>query len=222
VGIESAPLATLPDPSETDLFERLAAALREPGWAILPDALPAALGAALLDHVDGLDETEFVHAAVGRRHARATNDFVRQTDICWISGDRPPTRAWIEFAARLREHLNRRLLLGLFSFESHFAHYPVGGFYKRHRDAFQGEANRIVSLVTYLNPGWGPDDGGELVLYPPDGPRDGIAVTPAFGTLVAFMSEELPHEVRPARRVRRAIAGWFRVRALDGGHLAPP
>ncbi|MGE0486353.1 MAG: 2OG-Fe(II) oxygenase [Gammaproteobacteria bacterium] len=221
MGIEAAPLATLPDPSETDLFERLAAALRDPGWAILPDALPPTLGLALLDHVGTLDEGEFVRAGVGRRRARKTNAFVRQNDICWISGDRPATRAWVEFATRLREHLNRRLMLGLFSFESHFAHYPVGGFYRRHLDAFSGEANRVVSLVTYLNPGWGPDDGGELVLYPADGPRQGIAVTPAFGTLVLFLSEELPHEVLPARRPRRSIAGWFRVRPLDAAHLAP-
>ncbi|MCB1746875.1 MAG: 2OG-Fe(II) oxygenase [Gammaproteobacteria bacterium] len=214
--MESASLAPLPAAAEAALFERFATALRDPGWAVVPDALPPALGAALLEHVVALDDDEFVRAGIGRQAERATNDFVRRNAICWISGDRPPTRAWVEFAARLRAHLNRSLMLGLFSFESHFAHYPVGGFYKRHVDAFRGETNRVVSLVTYLNPGWAPHDGGELVLYPAGGPDAGVTVTPAFGTVVLFLSEEIPHEVLPARRPRRSIAGWYRVRALDG------
>lgn len=48
--------------------------------------------------------------------------------------------------------LNRHLLLGLFSFESHFTHYRAGDFYKQHQDAFKGQANRILSLVVYLIP----------------------------------------------------------------------
>lgn len=56
-------------------------------------------------------------------------------------------------------------MLGLFSFESHFAHYAPGAFYKTHVDAFKGQANRVLSVVYYLNEAWGAKDGGEMVLY---------------------------------------------------------
>ena len=36
-------------------------------------------------------------------------------------------------------------------------------------------------------------------------------VLPELGTLVIFLSEDIPHEVLPAMRDRYSIAGWFRV-----------
>jgi SM-20-related protein len=36
-------------------------------------------------------------------------------------------------------------------------------------------------------------------------------VTPELGTVVLFLSEEIPHEVLPAHRNRLGVAGWFRV-----------
>ena len=35
-------------------------------------------------------------------------------------------------------------------------------------------------------------------------------VRPEFGTLAVFLSEDIPHEVIPARRERFSIAGWHR------------
>ncbi|MEQ3446267.1 2OG-Fe(II) oxygenase [Pseudoalteromonas sp. XMcav2-N-2] len=112
--------------------------------------------------------------------------------------------------------------MGLFSFESHFAHYASGSYYKRHYDAFRGETNRVLSLVTYLNPGWGHNDGGEMVLYQDDHDLEGIKVVPLHGTLALFLSEEFPHEVLPAKRDRYSIAGWFRVNTSIAGKIDPP
>ena len=122
---------------------------------------------------------------------------------------------WLGWSERLREALNRQLFLGLFTFESHFAHYAPGDFYRQHLDAFKADAltrkaNRKVSVVAYFNPGWLPDDGGELVIYDAAGTGSLLRVTPAYGSLVVFMSEDVPHEVLPARRDRYSIAGWFR------------
>lgn len=122
----------------------------------------------------------------------------------------------------MQVYLNRRLFLGLFSFESHFAHYSPGDFYKKHYDAFRGGANRILSIVVYLNHGWQPDDGGELVLYLDDKDREGIKVTPSFGSVAIFLSEEFPHEVLPATRDRYSIAGWFRVNTSTADRIDPP
>src|SRR5690606_33675317 len=110
----------------------------------------------------------------------------------------------------------------LFSFESHFAHYGTGDFYKKHLDAFKGETNRVLSLVYYLNPGWLPEDGGELKLYLSEDEGRTINVTPAFGTLVVFLSEDFPHEVLPAKRDRYSIAGWFRVNTSCTDRVDPP
>lgn len=107
--------------------------------------------------------------------------------------------------------MNRHLFLGLDSFESHLALYQPGNFYRRHTDAFRGERNRVVSLVAYLNEGWQPDQGGELVLYPDN--LAPIKVTPEIGTVVLFLSEEIPHEVLVTQRTRFGVAGWFRVRS---------
>ena len=79
----------------------------------------------------------------------------------------------------------------------------------------------------YLNPNWAPGDGGELTLYHSDQNHHGeqsqsmLTVTPSMGTLVAFLSEEFPHEVLPAKRDRYAIAGWFRVNTTSTERADP-
>ena len=109
------------------------------------------------------------------------------------------------------------MFIGLFDYEIHFAHYPVGAFYKKHLDAFrcnrqQGQSNRVLSTVLYLNHAWQLGDGGELLLYAEDDDNKVLeTILPECGRLVIFLSEKLPHEVLPAKRERKSIAGWFRV-----------
>jgi SM-20-related protein len=112
---------------------------------------------------------------------------------------------------RLRLALNERLQLGAFSLELHWALYPPGARYARHVDQPRGGRARVVSVVLYLNPGWPAADGGALRLYPPRAAP--IDVLPEAGTLAAFRSEALPHEVLPACRERLALTGWLRRRA---------
>jgi SM-20-related protein len=110
----------------------------------------------------------------------------------------------------LRVALNRRLLLGMEEFEAHFACYPPGAGYARHRDRFADDDARVLSLVAYLNADWPDDAGGALRLHLPGGIRD---IAPRAGTTVLFLSDEIEHEVLPATRERWSIAGWFRRRA---------
>ena len=90
------------------------------------------------------------------------------------------------------------------------------------KEPFKGESNRILSLVVYLNPDWTADDQGELVLYRDEDDSQGIKVTPTFGTVVAFLSEEFPHEVLPANRDRYSIAGWYRLNTSQPDRVDPP
>ncbi|MEX0618594.1 MAG: 2OG-Fe(II) oxygenase [Pseudohongiellaceae bacterium] len=213
----------LPLPADNPLMARAAAEIRRQGWCRLPDALPPELAQSLLLRAVKLRSTSFRRAGVGRHGDELINDFVRRDKIHWLDGRSPEQAAWLQWAEQSRAQLNRELFLGLFSFESHFAHYPVGGFYRKHLDAFKGEANRKLSVVLYLNPGWTTHDGGELVLYSPDiGAEEVARVTPLFGTLVMFLSEEFPHEVLPAHRDRYSIAGWFRINASHPERSDPP
>jgi len=135
---------------------------------------------------------------------------------------------WLSWTQSLQAFLNRRLFLGLFSFESHFAHYAKGDFYKKHKDAFKGEGNRVLSVVVYLNQYWSKQDGGELVIYPNQQSTSAViddhtvSVTPGFGTVVVFLSEEFPHEVLAAQRDRYSIAGWFRLNCSIDNNIDPP
>lgn len=202
-----------------DLFAGIAQALRRDGYAVCPDALPAALRDSLLQHLQHMPGNRFQRAGVGRQQDFTLEGSVRRDEICWINGDSAAGQAWLDWTAELQLRLNRELLLGLFSFESHFAHYGPGDFYRRHLDAFVGEANRRLSVVAYLNPDWLPGEGGELILFTSEGP---VRVAPRLGTLVVFLSEEFPHEVLPATRDRYSIAGWFRVNTSSPQRVDPP
>lgn len=198
----------------------IADGLRRDGYAICRGALPSSHTDALSQHLMQMDGSLYHPAGIGRQQEHSRTRAVRRDEICWIAGESPAGRAWLDWAMALQQSLNRSLLLGLFSFESHFAHYRPGAFYRRHLDAFRGEANRVLSLVAYLNPDWRPDDGGQLVLYPGNG--EPVTVLPELGTVAVFLSEEFPHEVLPARRDRYSITGWFRVNTSTGGRVDPP
>jgi SM-20-related protein len=194
---------------ELALFKRLAVDLEERSFSIQPASLPDAVSSTLAHHMDEISGSKFQKATTGRGSDARPNRFVRRDRIYWLNELDPRVDAWFSWAHRLQDYLNQHLFLGLFSFECHFARYGKGDFYKRHLDAFRGERNRVVSLVTYLNDGWLPDQGGQLVLYPKQ--HETVKVTPELGTVVLFLSEEIPHEVLPAYRNRLGVAGWFRV-----------
>ena len=212
---------------QQSVFGAIADGLVQQGFCVLPNALPLPLAEALWHYVHTLPAQKFMAAGVGRQSDFAQNQLVRRDQICWIDGSSPAGQEWLAWASALQQQINRELFMGLFSFESHFAHYAPGAFYKKHVDAFKGQANRVVSLVVYLNPNWQRDDGGELVIYAEDtGPESQLApllkVTPNFATVVAFLSEQVPHEVLPALRDRYSIAGWFRVNTSTTTRVDPP
>lgn len=221
------PLSTHTD-DDSSLFESISNDLVDKGYSIRPYALPENLTALLLQHITELPEHNFKRAGIGRAKDHIINNFIRTDEICWITNDSEASCAWLKWSSSLQNFLNKRLFLGLFSFESHFAHYTKGDFYKKHKDAFKGEGNRVLSVVVYLNQNWSADDGGELVIYNNQLPASAvvnnskITVVPNFGTIVVFLSEEFPHEVLPAKRDRFSIAGWFRLNTSIANNIDPP
>ena len=188
------------------------------GYLIIDHAVPELLLQGLLKYFSELQEDQFKSAGIGRRSDFQRQDEIRSDKIHWITANTEATAEFLQCMELVRVGINRRLFMGVSDYESHFAHYPVGAFYKKHVDAFrthkispQTNSNRVLSTVLYLNETWQRDNGGELVLYAEDGEQVLEKVLPEFGRLVIFLSEKFPHEVLPANRERKSIAGWFRV-----------
>lgn len=196
-----------------DRTAELIDALRADGWCHRPDFFDAATVAAL--RADAIElRADFRAAAVGRAQARQQQADIRSDATRWLDGASAAQRTFLATMEQLRLALNSRLYLGLFDYEAHYAHYPPGAFYRRHRDVFReaasdGKPRRVLSTVFYLNDAWCEDDGGELLLWD-DAGRAIARIAPLGGSAAFFLSDEMPHEVLPARADRYSIAGWFR------------
>ena len=111
----------------------------------------------------------------------------------------------------LMEGLDRELIENV---EVHYVRYPEGGYFQRHVDDYEDNdgapSRRSVSFICYLNdpgaPEWTERDGGALRVH-----SDGAyyEILPDAGSLVLFDSMAVEHEVRPTRRERTCLIGWF-------------
>jgi SM-20-related protein len=198
---------------QTDALDMTATALDSCGWHVWPDFLPPEAIAALAADCRTRDAAGELDAATTGRAPLRTASTLRGDRTRWFDETAlsPAQTAYWSTMQSLRQELNRRLLLGMETLEAHYALYPPGAGYARHRDRFRDSDARVLSSVLYLNPGWNTDDGGALRLHLPDGPCD---VAPTGGTLVLFLSADIEHEVLPARRERLSVAGWFRRRQV--------
>lgn len=200
----------------------IAGMLGATGLCVCPAFLAAATLARLATDLEQIHAADgFARAGTGRGAGHDVRDRVRRDDVHWLDRAAPTAAQlllWIELDA-LQQAFNRTLYLGLSELRGHYAAYPAGGFYQRHRDRFAVDAHdhaspdhaaadaRIVSIIIYLNRDWQAGDGGELRIYDADAYRD---VDPVGGTLVCFLSAEREHEVLPSHRERQSFAGWFR------------
>lgn len=204
------------------LLDAIADALKDPGYIILPAALPARLTDALLLRVKSFAPEQWRQAGTGRKQAHRQQNIDRTDNIHWLDTDDPAEIAYAAWMECLRLGLNRRLFLGLFDCENHFAVYAKGDYYRRHLDAFNGKPNRVVTTVFYLNSQITQADGGELLIYPLQGDIPIETVRPGHGKLVVFLSANFPHEVVMTQQTRYSIAGWFRVNNVIDHDRAHP
>ena len=191
------------------MFDEIASNLSENGYSVQKNALPEALGNCLWDESHAESGAALQSAGVGRKQKKHIDHGIRSDKISWIDDTTAAGVEWLKWTAELQNGLNSSLFLGLFNFESHYALYEPACFYRTHYDAFRGEKNRIVSIIIYLNRDWQKSDAGELVLFTAGDDRIPLMVSPEYGTVVAFLSEEVPHEVLVTNRDRHSIAGWF-------------
>ncbi|HSC69264.1 MAG TPA: 2OG-Fe(II) oxygenase [Cellvibrio sp.] len=203
------------NPTATDLeslFDQIADALAGPGFIVLEHPLPERLARGLVDDLRAR-HSALKPAGVGRQGDYQRNQEIRGDAIDWLEPGDPAVTEFLCWMDKLRLAINRRLYMGLFDYEAHYAVYSPGAFYQKHRDAFRGNPGRKLSTVLYLNQEWDLMAGGELVLYDEAGVSTLAKVAPEYGRLVIFLSEDFPHEVLPAQQLRQSIAGWFRIKA---------
>jgi SM-20-related protein len=210
---------------DSDLHAHVAGAIEQRGYCIVHGFMGASAVAALAAECRALDaQSKLLPAAVGRGGSRRREPAIRGDRTLWFERHAPTpaqARYWERLDA-LRLALNRALLLGLDELEAHYAVYPPGKSYARHRDRFRDDDARVVSSVLYLNTEWNDADGGALRIHlPAGGPAEHVDVPPLGGTLALFLSAEFEHEVLPATRERVSIAGWFRRAATQWGRLQP-
>jgi len=189
-------------------------ALAARGWVVTQDFLPANTIEALVEESRRLLLAgRFSRAGVGRGAEHQVRADVRSDQILWLDENElapAQSRYWSEVES-LRAELNKELFLGLVSFESHYAFYPPGAFYRKHVDRFSDSDERAISCSLYLNSDWKEEDGGQLRLYV--GAQQ-IEIFPRAGTFVIFRSDNISHEVLPASRQRFSLTGWFRRRSI--------
>jgi SM-20-related protein len=199
---------------DSALFAYVAAELAGDGYVVVEEFLDeptiSALAAECADlHARGA----LGPAATGRAGGRHMDAAVRGDRTRWFDQaalSAAQERYWSRMD-RLRQALNRSLVLGLEEIEAHFALFRPGAAYARHRDRFRDDDARVLSTVLYLNEGWHKADGGALRLYfEPDAPTPQRDIVPVAGTMVVFLSADFEHEVLPASRDRLSIAGWMR------------
>ncbi|KTC77838.1 2OG-Fe(II) oxygenase [Legionella brunensis] len=185
------------------------------GFHIIDNFLP-------LQHFQSLQTTakslaaegQFRSAKIGRQQQAAHNYTVRTDQICWVDEyqENPAIHTYLTKINDIAATLNQSLFLGLVDFETHFAIYKPGSFYKKHIDQFKTTQDRRISCVFYLNDTWEEAFGGELKLY--DRNDDYLSsIIPIGNRFICFISD-LPHEVCQTKKTRYSIAGWMKTRAF--------
>lgn len=210
----TAPFLSPDDSRYREKFDSAIDALVAHRYCVIDDffetALISQLHAELVGHVEG---DALQQARVGQGEQQQRVEAIRGDAIRWLGGETPAQAQFLALMEQYRTLLNRQLFLGLVELEAHFAHYPPGSGYVTHLDSFQNNNQRRITVVAYLNPQWGEADGGQMEIMQDD--EVVCSVPPLAGTLVTFVSEEVPHRVVATQRDRYSIAGWFRVRDPD-------
>lgn len=186
---------------------KLLADLEEKSWCHLPHFLSPQI-------IDQLDQAmaqkgRLSAAQIGGGLQRELNKGIRDCESCWVENwEEEPFSFLYQENTYIQELLRNHFLLALKRFETQYAHYPVGGFYKKHLDQIAGKGHRQVTMVLFLNDVF---DGGELVIYNKDdkGLID-AKISPKKGATVIFFSSQVYHEVLSTNEERLTLTTWLR------------
>ncbi|TAG25142.1 MAG: oxidoreductase [Cytophagia bacterium] len=194
-------------------FEQLIEGILTNGYAICDDFLTQ-------DEVENLLKTfalryqtgQFKQAGIGKLSHVQQDTSIRGDEILWLNANSEDAaeRVLLDKNQAFVNYLNQTCYLGIVDTEIHFAKYSIGKFYRRHRDTFQAQKGRVLSVIYYLNSNWIPQNGGNLVIYThQNNLEEAVSIAPLAGRLVCFESQKLDHEVTEAFAERFSVTGWF-------------
>jgi SM-20-related protein len=194
-------------------FETLIEGILANGYAICDDFLEqSAVDNLLKTFALRYQEGKFKTAGIGKQSEVMQSSAIRGDEILWLETNSTDLaeRVLLDKNQAFVNYLNQTCYLGIVNTEIHFAKYDIGKFYRRHRDTFQAQKGRILSVIYYLNVGWTPAKGGNLIIYTQkDNIETAISIDPLAGRLVCFESEKLDHEVTEAFAERMSVTGWL-------------
>jgi SM-20-related protein len=198
-------------------FETLIEGIMSNGYAVCDDFLDKNEVANLLKiFSERYLAGKFKEASIGKQSEVHKEILVRGDEILWLETNSTniAERVLLDKNQAFVNYLNLTCYLGIKDTEIHFAKYDIGKFYRRHRDTFQAQKGRVLSVIFYLNQHWIPADGGNLIIYTQEnGLENAITIAPLAGRLVCFESDKLDHEVTEAFAERFSVTGWL----LNGG-----
>ena len=195
-------------------FEQLIEGILENGYAICDNFLTK-------EEVDNLllvfeiryGAGKFKEASIGKLNETQKNIEIRGDEILWLESNSidKAERVLLDKNQDFVNYLNSTCFLGIVNTEIHFARYAVGKFYRRHRDTFQAQRGRVLSVIYYLNVDWVQENGGNLIIYSnKSGVEKAISIAPIAGRMVCFESEKLEHEVLITLVNRFSVTGWLK------------
>ena len=194
-------------------FEGLIEGVLANGYAICDDFLAPNEVKNLLDiFSERYDAGKFKEAGIGKQSEVHKASLIRGDEILWLETNsiNSAERVLLDKNLAFVKYLNKTCYLGIVDTEIHFAKYDIGKFYRRHRDTFQAQKGRILSVIYYLNTNWIPANGGNLIIYTQENNVEKmITIAPLAGRLVCFKSEKLDHEVTEAFAERFSVTGWL-------------
>lgn len=184
--------------------------LGDGGALIFDGVLGHAVASDTFDSIMNLAQNGTLrNAGVGRLGNHRQDESIRQDLITWVDENTTETFQRVTTLFEdVRIAANQHCWLGAKRFDTQIALYNGNGaHYDRHRDAFAGKSNRVLTAIYYPNVFWQPDHGGRLRVFFAD---DKIQeIDPIADRLVIFLSERLDHQVLPAYAARAALTAWF-------------
>lgn len=201
------------DKNEILQFEELIDGLIQNDYGICNHFLPDNIMEGLIANMSIFEKQgKLKNAGIGTFHHFQKDKSIRRDKINWINENSQNNDEifYLKKITRFINYLNISCFTSIKSFESHYAKYDKGDFYKRHLDQFKNENSRKYSVVLYLNKNWKMEDEGYLTLYPKK--VETVNILPTYGKFVFFKSDEMEHEVKPSNtKTRKSITGWLKI-----------
>jgi len=193
-----------------DCFENLIASYIKNQVGIAENFLSVDLCGHLRNNLLALNDQQLMPTAgVGNDGKMIHDNLIRNDKIYWL--DKAHNNVFENaFFAQIDAfvvYLNQTCYTNIAGYEFHYSLYEPGSFYRSHLDQFADDSKRQYSMISYLNPNWQPQHGGELFIH--NKPKN-TSVAPTQGKTVFFKSDELQHEVLETHERRMSVTGWLK------------